>query len=75
VPLLLSDEPEAGLKGAALLGAAGAGLIDDPAATARARRASGTAVRPQADTRRAYEEALREFTRYYDHMLGYWQPR
>ena len=32
VPLELSDEPEAGLKGAALLAAAGVGLIGDPAA-------------------------------------------
>ena len=33
-PLEISEEPEAGLKGAALLGAAGAGLIDDPVAVA-----------------------------------------
>ena len=72
VPLVLSDEPEAGLKGAALLGAAGAGLIDDPAKTARERRAGGKDVQPRAEHRETYQAALEEFTRIYDHMLGYW---
>ncbi|MBE3069569.1 MAG: pentose kinase [Planctomycetes bacterium] len=72
VPLTLSDEPEAGLKGAALLGAAGVGLVDDPAAAARDRRTPGKTVRPRPETREAYAAALREFVRLYDHMLGYW---
>lgn len=72
VPLTLSDEPEAGLKGAALLGAAGVGLVDDPAAAARQRRTPGKTVRPRPETREAYADALRQFVRLYDHMLGYW---
>jgi len=75
VPLALSDEPEAGLKGAALLGAAGAGLIDDPATTAVERRTIGKVVQPRSETRQAYQGALAEFIRIYDHMLGFWQGR
>ena len=72
VPLTLSEEPEAGLKGAALLGAAGVGLLDDPAETACRRRAAGKVIQPEAETREVYRAALREFMRVYDHMLGYW---
>jgi sugar (pentulose or hexulose) kinase len=72
VPLTLSEEPEAGLKGAALLGAAGVGLVGDLAAEARRRRTAGKTIRPRPETREAYAAALAEFTRFYDRMLGYW---
>jgi xylulokinase len=73
MPLELSDEPEAGLKGAALLGAAGAGLIGDPATVACQRRTATRTVRPQPDAVEQYQAALEEFSRVYDHMLGFWQ--
>ncbi|MHC4402503.1 MAG: xylulokinase [Planctomycetota bacterium] len=74
VPIEISDEPEAGLKGAAILGAAGAGLAGDPAATACQRRAAARKVAPQPAGAEAYRAALDEFRRVYDHMLGFWQP-
>jgi len=73
MPLELSDEPEAGLKGAALLGATGAGLVGDPATVACERRAATTTVHPQPEGTRRYQAALEEFGRVYDHMLGFWQ--
>ncbi|MEE9602215.1 MAG: FGGY family carbohydrate kinase [Thermoguttaceae bacterium] len=73
VPLHLSDEPEAGIKGAALLGAAGAGLIGDPATVAVERRTAGKVVQPRPETAQMYRAALDEFNRIYDHMLGFWQ--
>jgi xylulokinase len=72
-PLELSEEPEAGIKGAALLGAAGAGLIGDLAEVARDRRTSSKTVSPRPESSACYRAALEEFTRVYDHMLGYWQ--
>jgi len=72
-PLKISEEPEAGIKGAALLGAAGAGLIDDPAAVARERATSSKTVEPRPESIERYGDVLRDFTRIYDHMLGYWQ--
>jgi len=73
MPLELSDEPEAGLKGAALLGAAGVGLVGDPAGVACERRVVTQVVRPKADNADAYQAALAEFSRVYDHMLGFWK--
>lgn len=71
-PLELSDEPEAGLKGAALLAAAGVGLIDDPAKVAHERRSVTRTVQPDPDTSEIYEAVQKEFLRVYDHMLGFW---
>ena len=72
VPLELDEEPEAGLKGAALLAAAGVGMIDDPAAAAVARSKADRTVQPQNETTQAYQAAQKEFVRIYDHMLGFW---
>ncbi len=72
VPLELSPEPEAGLKGAALLGAAGAGLIGDVAAAARSLRAPGKVIEPKEEEAEQYRAALATFSRLYDHMLGFW---
>jgi sugar (pentulose or hexulose) kinase len=74
-PLELSDEPEAGLKGAALLGAAGVGLIGDPGRVARERMHVGQVITPRTASSQKYRDALGEFTRVYDHMLGFWPPQ
>lgn len=73
--LVLSSEPEAGLKGAALLGAAGVGLIDDLAGEALRRRVVDKTVSPENENADVYEAALKEYSRVYDHMLGFWQVR
>ena len=67
-PLQISDEPEAGIKGAALLGAAGAGLIGNPAEVAVERRTADKIVQPRDDTADTYRTALDEFNRIYDHQ-------
>ncbi len=72
-PLTLADEPEAGLKGAALLGEAGAGLVSNPAEEAVARRTAGTVVAPTPDSAAWSRQALAKFSRIYNHMLGFWQ--
>ena len=71
-PLQLSEEPEAGLKGAAILGAAGAGLIDDVTQTAIERRAKTRTVEPDQAMTKAYQSAQKEYIRIYEHMLGFW---
>ncbi len=72
VPLELSDEPEAGLKGVALLAARGVGMIDDPARTALERRTVTQQVDPEPESVAAYRPVLDEFIRTYEHMLGFW---
>ena len=74
-PLELSEEPEAGLKGAAILGAAGVGLIGDPARVAVERRSRTRTVVPDGEMMRAYEKVQKEYNRIYEHMLGFWFGR
>lgn len=71
-PFAISPEPEAGIKGCALLGAAGVGLIKDPAAEAIARRASSLTVQAPPSHVAAYGALQPEFDRIYAHMLGFW---
>jgi xylulokinase len=71
-PLHLSEEPEAGIRGAALLGAAGAGLVQDVTQTAMERRAKTRTVEPDRAMAKAYESVQREYMRIYEHMLGFW---
>ena len=72
-PLELSEEPEAGLKGAALLAAAGVGLIGDLAQTAVQRRAQTRIVEPDMAITQKYRDVQKEYVRIYEHMLGFWQ--
>jgi xylulokinase len=71
-PIELSEEPEAGLKGAALLGAAGVGLIDDIVQTAISRRAKTRTIYPDRKMMKQYREVQKEYVRIYEHMLGFW---
>lgn len=72
VSLEISPEPEAGIKGAALLAAKGAGLIDNLEETAISRRTESRIINPDPSTAEVYENAQIEFNRIYDHMLGFW---
>ncbi len=72
LPLDISPEPEAGIKGCGLLGAAGVGIVSDlPAEAIQRRRASHT-IEPVAADMETYARSQREFTRIYEHMLGFW---
>ncbi|RJP65027.1 MAG: hypothetical protein C4532_18390 [Candidatus Abyssobacteria bacterium SURF_17] len=73
LPLVLSDEPEGTIKGAALLAASGAGLIDDVAAAARERSVTSAIVEPVPENVVRYREHLAEFEHIYNHMVGFWQ--
>lgn len=73
MPLHLSPEPEAGIKGCALLGAAAAGLVTDLAAEAVARRTATQTVVPDGAAVEAYTQVQQEFNRIYNHMVGFWQ--
>lgn len=75
LPLELSDEPEAGLKGAAILGASGVGLVGDPAEVACQRRTTTKTIPPRDEGVRRYKAVLDEFSRVYDHLLGFWQAK
>lgn len=75
LPLEISPEPEAGIKGCALLGAAGVGIVADLATEAVARRTASRTIQPAAHEADTYTQVQREFNRIYDHMLGFWQEK
>lgn len=75
LPLEISPEPEAGIKGCGLLGAAGAGIVTDLAAEAVARRTASQTIESTAKDIERYARVQQEFNRIYDHMLGFWQGK
>jgi sugar (pentulose or hexulose) kinase len=75
MPVTLSDEPEAGIRGAALLGAAGVGIITDLEEAASRRRGGGQRIVPDEDATRQYRPVVAEFNRIYEHMLGFRQRK
>jgi xylulokinase len=73
VPVEISDEPEATLAAAGLLGAYGLGLIGDIAATAARLHSKKTLIHPDEKTAKVYGKMSEEFERLYGHMLGFWK--
>ncbi len=73
LPVEISMEPEAGIKGCALLGAAGVGLVGDPSKASVARETASRTVKPNSSDARLYKAAQLEFNRIYAHMFGFWQ--
>jgi xylulokinase len=73
VPVEISDEPEATLAGAGLLGAYGLGLISDIAETAARLHSRKTIIHPDEKTTKVYVKMSEEFERLYGHMLGFWK--
>ncbi|WP_018970239.1 xylulokinase [Rubritalea marina] len=72
LPMQISPEPEAGIKGCALLGEKAAGFIDDVGAEAIARRQASNTVTPDPEWVETYAKGQKEYNRIYDHMLGFW---
>jgi len=72
-PLAISPEPEAGIKGCGLLGAAGAGLIGNLEAEAKARQAASRTAEATPESIVTYAALQVEYNRVYDHMLGFRQ--
>lgn len=72
LPVELAAEPEAGLKGCALLAAAGVELIDDLEAEARKRCIVEKKIEPIPANRAVYDQSLDQFQRIYDRLLGFW---
>jgi xylulokinase len=70
--LELTGEPEAGLRGAALLAAAGVGLISNLAEAAR-QGSPSQMVSPDPTATEAYRASRTQFQRLYDRLLGFWQ--
>jgi len=71
-PIEISNEPEAGLKGVAILGSAGVGLINDPVQTSIERRSNIRIIQPDTEKAEVYKKSQVEYNRIYNHMIGFW---
>jgi sugar (pentulose or hexulose) kinase len=71
-PIEISNEPEAGLKGVAILGSAGVGLINDPVQTSIERRNNIRIIQPNTEKAEVYKKSQLEYNRIYNHMIGFW---
>jgi xylulokinase len=73
VPVEIAGEPETTLSGAGMLGAYGLGLITDLSGAAKMLFSEKTVIEPDEKFVRIYEGLQKEFTQFYEHMLGYWK--
>jgi sugar (pentulose or hexulose) kinase len=71
-PIEISNEPEAGLKGVAILGSAGVGLINNPVQTSIERRDDIRIIKPNSKKAKVYKKSQVEYNRIYNHMIGFW---
>ena len=71
-PIEISNEPEAGLKGGAILGTAGVGLINNPVQTSIERRDDIRIIKPNSKKAKVYKKSQVEYNRIYNHMIGFW---
>ena len=69
---ILTDEPEASLRGSGLLAAYGLGLIKDITKTAKIEDSKKIIIEPNKSAAEEYAKLLEEFKRMYNHMIGYW---
>lgn len=72
LPQILTDEPEASLRGCGLLAAFGLGLIEDITEVASIKNPNNVIINPNKAVAKQYEKLLVEFKRMYEHLTGYW---
>lgn len=73
IPHILTDEPEASLRGCALLAAFGLGFIRDINEAAKIKNIKNITINPNMAAAKQYEILLKDFKKMYDRLLGYWR--
>ncbi len=72
VPHIITDQPEASLRGCGLLASYGLGLLKDFSTIDHSNDSKNVIVNPEKITAAKYKELLKDFNKMYQHMLGYW---
>lgn len=72
LPQILTEEPEASLRGCGLLAAYGLGLIKDLEETAKIKDSKNIVINPNKSASEKYGQLLEDFKRMYEHLIGYW---
>jgi xylulokinase len=73
IPQILTDEPEASLRGCGLLASYGLGLIKNIEEVANIKNSKKEVIYPNKAAAGQYKILLSEFKRMYTHLLGYWR--
>jgi xylulokinase len=73
IPQILTDEPEASLRGCGLLASYGLGLIENVEEVANIKNSKKEIIYPNKASAEQYRILLSEFKRMYTHLLGYWR--
>ena len=73
IPQILSEEPEASLRGCALLAAYGSGILKDLKETTLIENQNNIIIKPNKRVAENYNNKQKEFNKMYDHLLGYWK--
>ena len=71
IPHILTDEPEASLRGCALLAAFGLGFVKNFKENILNENTNCIIIEPKK--KKQYEAMQSKFNRIYDHLLGYWK--
>lgn len=72
IPHIISDDPEASLRGCGLLAAYGLGFIKDLKKTALIKNQNNLIINPDKELAGDYKTLQNEFIRMYNHLIGYW---
>ncbi|MBY9003573.1 MAG: hypothetical protein KGD73_06350 [Candidatus Lokiarchaeota archaeon] len=75
IPHILTNEPEASLRGCGLLGAFGLGFtknIKEKKENVFNDNTSNTIIKPDKEKEMEYHKLQLEFNRIYDHLVGFW---
>ena len=73
LPHILSEEPEASLRGCALLAAYGAGMLLDLKDSNLTKNQKNIIINPNKKVAETYKKMQKEFNKMYDHLIGYWK--
>jgi sugar (pentulose or hexulose) kinase len=73
IPQILTDEPEASLRGCGLLAAYGLGFIEKVEEIAKIKDSKKEIIYPNKMAAKQYKTLLSEFKKMYNHLLGYWR--
>ena len=73
IPQILSEEPEASLRGCALLAAYGAGILSDLKDTNLTENQKNIIIKPNIKVAETYRNMQKEFNKMYEHLIGYWK--
>jgi xylulokinase len=72
LPQIISEEPEASLRGCTLLAAYGSGAVKNLDEINLMNNKNTISIKPNPKVKEIYKNLQKKFIKMYDHLLGYW---